>query len=113
MLESVRKLAVVLTAAMLVLTLEVTPTSQRELRTRISEVRGDVASAFLRAGTFQSPVRGVTVYLRDIEDRAKINPIRARVFGDSRPASTLVEVSKLVYPELLIEINAVAGIPSN
>ncbi|HSF96998.1 MAG TPA: LPS export ABC transporter permease LptF [Thermohalobaculum sp.] len=58
--------AVVLTAAMLVLTLEVTPTSQRELRTRISEVRGDVASAFLRAGTFQSPVRGVTVYLREM-----------------------------------------------
>ena len=55
----------------------------------------------------------VTVFLKDIEDRAKINPVRERVFGDTRPASTLVEVSKLVNPELMIEINAVAGIPGN
>ena len=55
----------------------------------------------------------VTVFLTDIEDRTKINPVRERVFGDTRPASTLVEVSKLVYPDLMIEINAVAGIPGN
>ena len=54
----------------------------------------------------------MTVFLTDIEDRARINPVRERVFGDTRPASTLVEVSKLVYPELMIEINAVAGIPA-
>ena len=65
------------------------------------------------AGCGFADVLTVTVFLRNIEDRAKINPIRERVFAQSRPASTLVEVSKLVYPELLIEINAVAGIPGN
>ena len=53
----------------------------------------------------------VTVYLRNVEDRARINPVRAEFFGDARPASTLVEVSKLVAPELLIEVEAVAGLP--
>ena len=55
----------------------------------------------------------VTVFLKNIADREKINPVRERIFGDIRPASTLVEISKLVYPDLLIEINAIAGIPEN
>jgi len=50
----------------------------------------------------------VVVYLTDIEDRAKINPARQRYFGAHRPASTLVEVSALVLPELLVEIEAQA-----
>jgi 2-iminobutanoate/2-iminopropanoate deaminase len=53
----------------------------------------------------------VTVFLRNMEDRPKINPVRQEVFGDSRPASTLVEVAKLVDPDLLVEIEAVVGIP--
>ena len=46
------------------LTLYAMPTSQRELKNRIDEVKSDVAAAFLREGSFQSPVNGVTVYLR-------------------------------------------------
>ena len=50
----------------------------------------------------------VVVYLTDVADRAKINPIRQRYFGPNRPASTLVEVSALVLPELKVEIEAQA-----
>jgi enamine deaminase RidA (YjgF/YER057c/UK114 family) len=50
----------------------------------------------------------VTVYLTDIADRSRINPIRQRYFGAHRPASTLVEVSALVRPELKVEIEAQA-----
>ena len=50
----------------------------------------------------------VTVYLTDVADRAKINPIRQRYFGEHRPASTLVEVSALVLPGLKVEIEAQA-----
>ena len=50
----------------------------------------------------------VTVYLTDVDDRAAINPARQRYFGAHRPASTLVEVSALVLPELLVEIEAQA-----
>jgi lipopolysaccharide export system permease protein len=51
-------------AVVFALTLYAMPTAQRELKSRISEVKGDVAAAFLREGAFLSPVRGVTVYLR-------------------------------------------------
>lgn len=53
----------------------------------------------------------VTVFLRNIEHRALINPVRQDVFGESRPASTLIEIAKLVDPDMLIEIEAVVGVP--
>lgn len=53
----------------------------------------------------------VTVYLTDVADRQKINPIRQRYFGPHRPASTLIEVSALVLPTLKVEIEAQAVLP--
>ena len=58
-----------------------------------------------------SDVLRVTVYLTDIDDRPKINPVRQEFFGETRPASTLVEVSALVVPGMRVEIEAVAGLP--
>ena len=55
----------------------------------------------------------VTVYLRRIEDRAAINTVRRRFFGESRPASTLVEVSALAVAEALVEVEAVARLPKS
>lgn len=50
----------------------------------------------------------VQLFLTDINDRAKINPIREMYFGAHRPSSALVEVSALVGPELRVEIEAEA-----
>jgi lipopolysaccharide export system permease protein len=66
LLRPVIAFSLAVTAAVFVLTLHAMPTAQRELKTRLNDMRGDVASAFLREGTFQSPVRGVTVYLREM-----------------------------------------------
>ncbi len=67
----------------------------------------------LRAGgcTF-ADVAKVTLFLLDVNDRAAINPVRQEFFGDARPASTLVEVSALAVPGALLEIEAVAAIPT-
>jgi reactive intermediate/imine deaminase len=54
----------------------------------------------------------VVVFLTDIGARPAINEVRKRYFGDARPASTLVEVSALAHPEALVEIDAVAHIPT-
>ena len=68
--------------------------------------------AVLKAGgaTFADVVK-VTVYLVDIADRASINPVRQDVFGTTRPASTLVEVSALAIPGAKLEVDAVALVP--
>jgi 2-iminobutanoate/2-iminopropanoate deaminase len=50
----------------------------------------------------------VTVFLTDVRDRAAVNTVREEIFGVTRPASTLVEVSKLVVDSARVEIEAVA-----
>ena len=54
------------------LTLYLMPTAQREMRDRISEIRGDVAAAFIREGAFLTPISGVTVYLRETGDTGEM-----------------------------------------
>ncbi len=51
-------------AVLLVITTVLMPVSKRVMQERVSEVRGDVAAAFLREGEFVSPVPQVTIYLR-------------------------------------------------
>ena len=60
------------------------------------------------AGGAPEHIVKVTVFLTDVDDRARINPLRQAYFGDHRPASTLVEVCALVIPELKVEIEAEA-----
>jgi reactive intermediate/imine deaminase len=63
------------------------------------------------AGAGFADVLRVTVYLTDIADRARINPVRQEYFGKTRPASTLIEVSAFVVPGMKVEIEAVVGLP--
>jgi 2-iminobutanoate/2-iminopropanoate deaminase len=63
------------------------------------------------AGAQPSDVVKVTVYLLDVDDRPLINPVRQEFFGDTRPASTLVEVSRLAVPGARVEIEAIAHLP--
>ncbi len=60
--------------------------------------------------TFADVVR-VTVYLTDVDDRTRINPVRQEVFGETLPASTLIEVSRLAVPGAKVEIECVAALP--
>lgn len=60
------------------------------------------------AGGRPADVVKVTVYLLDIDDRPAINPVRQAFFGAARPASTLVEVSRLAVPGARLEVEATA-----
>ncbi len=64
------------------------------------------------AGAKASNVVKVTIFMTDISERPLINPLRIEYFGEDRPASTLVEVSRLVDPRLKVEIEAVAYVDS-
>jgi reactive intermediate/imine deaminase len=63
------------------------------------------------AGCGFEDVVKVTVFLTDVDDRARINPVRVEVFGDARPASTLVEVPRLAVEGAKVEIECVALVP--
>jgi 2-iminobutanoate/2-iminopropanoate deaminase len=62
-------------------------------------------------GATPADVAKLTIFMRDVAQRPLINPLRQEFFGPHRPASTLVEISRLVRDDLLIEIEAVAQLP--
>ena len=74
------------------------------------QVFANIASILEAAGAGFADVVKVTVYLLDIDDRPRINAVRKEVFGGARPASTLVEVSRLAVPGARVEIDAVAHV---
>jgi len=76
------------------------------------QVFANIRLCLAAAGATLADVVKVTTFLTDINDRAAINAVRQEVFGHARPASTLVEISALVLPEFLIEVEAVAVLPS-
>ena len=63
------------------------------------------------AGASFADILKVTVYLLDVNDRTKINPVRQEFFGSARPASTLIGIRELAIPGMKVEIEAVVGLP--
>jgi 2-iminobutanoate/2-iminopropanoate deaminase len=75
------------------------------------QVFANVGAVLGAAGAGFADVVKVTVFLLDVDDRAAVNEVRQEVFGGTRPASTLVEVSRLAVPGARIEVEAVALLP--
>lgn len=82
-----------------------------DVTAQAERVHENIGAVLAKAGAGFADIVKVTVYLRRIQDRAAVNTVRRRFFGDSRPASTLVEVSAFVVPDALVEIDAVARRP--
>ncbi len=72
----------------------------------------NIEAILAAAGATFADVLKVIVYLLDVDDRAKINPVRQEFFGDHRPCSTLIGISGMAVPGMKVEIEAIAGIPS-
>ena len=79
-----------------------------EAQTR--QVCENLKSAVEAAGGTMEDICRVDVYVRNIEHFEKIHKVRREYFKAPAPASTMVEVTKMVSPEYLIEINAIAVI---
>jgi 2-iminobutanoate/2-iminopropanoate deaminase len=75
------------------------------------QVHENLKRCLAAAGASFADVCKVTVFLKHIADREKVNTVRKEYFGASRPASTLVEISRFVRDDLLLEIEATAVIP--
>jgi enamine deaminase RidA (YjgF/YER057c/UK114 family) len=71
----------------------------------------NIARALEQAGSRVEDVVRTRIYTTRIADWEAIGRAHAETFGDTRPASTMVEVSRLVSGEMLVEIEADAIIP--
>lgn len=77
-----------------------------ELQTR--QVCENLKAACAAAGGSLKDICRVDVYVRNIEHFDIIHKVRREYFESPVPASTMVEVAKMVKPDYLIEISAIA-----
>ena len=84
------------------------PVGEGDIVAQTRQVMSNLAIALRAAGAEFADVVKITNYVTDADEYPKIAPIRNEYLSEPYPASTLIEVQRLIYPWLLIEIEAVA-----
>jgi 2-iminobutanoate/2-iminopropanoate deaminase len=79
-----------------------------DIKLQTQTVLEHVKTVVQQAGGRMDDIVKVTVFIRDMRLYDEIHEVRRRYFEEPYPASSMVEVSALIDPRLLIEIEAVA-----
>jgi enamine deaminase RidA (YjgF/YER057c/UK114 family) len=66
----------------------------------------NIAAALAEAGARLSDVVRTRIFVVNIDQWEAIGLAHGRVFGEIRPAATMVEVKRLIHPDMLVEIEA-------
>jgi reactive intermediate/imine deaminase len=79
-----------------------------DMKAQTRQVLENIKAVLDQAGATFDQIVKVTVFVTDMGRFQEIHEVRAQYFKKDYPASTMVQVSGLVSPEMLIEIEAVA-----
>jgi 2-iminobutanoate/2-iminopropanoate deaminase len=82
-----------------------------DISAQTRQVHENIRRCLAAAGATFADICKVTVFLKNVNDREKVNTVRKEYFGAARPASTLVEISRFVRDDILIEIECTAVLP--
>ena len=74
------------------------------LAAQTREVFRRIEAALIEAGAALTDVVRTRMYVTDISRWDVVAAVHAEVFGDIRPVATMVEVSALISPDLLVEV---------
>lgn len=83
------------------------------MREQLEQVLANMRTALASQKLDFSHVAKINIFTTDVDEfrSPELAAIRAKYFGTSRPASTLVGVTRLASPELKVEIEATAVVP--
>jgi enamine deaminase RidA (YjgF/YER057c/UK114 family) len=76
------------------------------------EILDRIAAVLVQAGSRVEDVVRTRIYVTDISRWEDVGRAHREVFGDIRPATSMVEVVRLIDPSLIVEIEATAVVGS-
>ncbi len=83
------------------------------MREQLEQVLANLDIALKSQNASFANIAKITIFTTSVAEFREAADVRAKYFGDNKPASTLVQIAQLASPDYKVEIEAIAVLPSS
>jgi len=92
---------------------DATPVYPGDMRAQLRQICENIGRALRAVGADFSDVVKTTTFTTDVDEYHRVSDERFKYFKSDLPTSALIGVKRLAHPDLMIEIEAMAVIPTD